>query len=243
MRIDRTLVKFSPARHRTADWCRRHLHFRRADWDLTLFSDECRFNLSHAEGRKRVYRHRGERFADACIIKRDFFEVWGGIKGGNKTRLIVINGNINAQTYINDVIALEALPFIQFHGPNVTFMHDNACPHSAAITWQFLATNNVNVLDWPAKSPDLNPIEPVWDELGRRVRRNHAIHTVNDLAVSLQAEWANLPTTFIQHYVNSITACATVSQRAQMVDKCLFLLVDTLQMNLNQSCYAIRFLT
>ena len=81
--------------------------------------------------------------------------------GDNKTRLIVINGNINAQTYINDVIAVEALPFIQFHGPNVTFTHDNALAHSAAITRQFLATNNVNVLDLPANSPDFNPIEQV----------------------------------------------------------------------------------
>ena len=76
---------------------------------------------------------------------------------------------------------------------------------------QFLATNNVNVLDWPANSPDLNPIEQVWDESGRRVRRNHAIHTVNDLAAALQAEWANLPAPFIQRYVNSmrrrVTAC------------------------------------
>ena len=54
-------------RHRTArrDRCRRHLHFRRADWDLILFSDECRFNLSHADGRERVYCRREERFADA----------------------------------------------------------------------------------------------------------------------------------------------------------------------------------
>ena len=54
--------------------------------------------------------------------------------GGNKIRLIVINGNINAHTYINDVLSVEAVPFIQFHGPNVTFMHDNGRPHSAAIT-------------------------------------------------------------------------------------------------------------
>ena len=81
------------------------------------------------------------------------------------------------------------------------------------ITWQFLATNtsSVNVLDWPADSPDLNPIEQVWDELGRRVRRNHAIHTVNDLAEALQAEWASLPAPFIKRYIYSmphrITAC------------------------------------
>ena len=41
-------------RHRTArrDWCRCHLHFRRADWDLILFSDNCRFNVSHADPRE-----------------------------------------------------------------------------------------------------------------------------------------------------------------------------------------------
>ena len=59
--------------------------------------------------------------------------------------------------------------------------------------------------------PNLNPIEQVWDDFGRRVRRNHAIHTANDLAAALQAEWANLPAPFIQRYVNNmrrrITAC------------------------------------
>ena len=77
-------------------------------------------------------------------------------------------------------------------------------PHSAEITRQFLATNNVNVLDWPANNLDLNPMGQVWDELRRRVRRNHAIHTVNDLAAALQAEWANLPAPFILRYVNSM---------------------------------------
>ena len=99
---------------------------------------------------------------------------------------------------------METLPFIQFHGPNVTFMHDNARPHSAAITRQFLATSGVNVLDWPANSHDLNPIEQVWEELGRSVQKNHAIQTVYDLATNLQAEWTNLPEPFIQRYVNSM---------------------------------------
>ena len=183
-------------RHLTArrDCCR-HLHSRRAD--------------------ERIYRRRGERFADACINEWDRFGggsvlVWGRIMGGNKTRSIVINGNINAQTYINDVLPVEALPFIQFHGLNVAFMHDNTRPHSSAITRHSFSTNAVNVLDWSANSPVLNPIEQVWDELGRRVRINHA-HTVNDFAAALQAKWAILPAPFIQRYVNSmhrrITAC------------------------------------
>ena len=60
-------------------------------------------------------------------------------------------------------------------------------------------------------SPNPNPIEQVWDELGRLVRKNHAIHTVNALATALQAEWVNSPAPFIQRYVDSmhrrITAC------------------------------------
>ena len=201
-------------RHRTAkrDWCRRHLHLRRADWDLILFSDECRFNLSYTDGRESLSAS-GREFCRCGVIERYRFRggsflVWGGTMGGNKIRLNVINGNINAQTYINDVLAVEAVPFIKFHGPNVTFISDNDRPHSAAITRQFLATNrwvsvalthrnNVNVLDWPANSSDLNPIEHVWDELGHRVRNTHAIHTVNGLAAALQAEYTNLPAPFI----------------------------------------------
>ena len=74
---------------------------------------------------------------------------------------------------------------------------------------QFLVTNNVNVLDWPVNCPNLNPIEQVWDELGCCAQRNHAIHTVNDLAAALQAEWANLSAPFIQCYINSMQCCVT----------------------------------
>lgn len=198
-------------RHRAArrDWCRRHRRFRRAEWRSVLFSDESRFNLSHADGRERVYRRRGERYADACVIERDRFGggsvlVWGGIMNDQKTRLIVIHGNINAQTYVNNVLQAEVLPFIQRNGHNVTLMHDNARPHTAALTRRFLANNNVNVLDWPAISPDLNPIEHIWDELGRRVRTHYVINTVHDLSAALQAEWNNLPAHYIQRYVDSM---------------------------------------
>ena len=56
---------------------------------------------------------------------------------GHKTRLIVIAGNINAQTYVNNVLQPEVVPFVQRHGPNVTLMHDNARPHTAALTRRF----------------------------------------------------------------------------------------------------------
>jgi len=47
--------------------------------------------------------------------------------------------------------------------------HDKARPRVARITREYLQAHNVNTLSWPALSPDLYPIEHIWDELGRRV--------------------------------------------------------------------------
>ena len=77
------------ARHRAArlQWAQRHFRWGgRQLWARVLFSDESRFNLSHHDGRIRVFRRRGERFADNCLIERDRFGggsvmVWGGIMG------------------------------------------------------------------------------------------------------------------------------------------------------------------
>lgn len=205
------------ARHRAARlvWARRHLHWTRNDWNNVIFSDESRFTVSHADGRMRVYRRKNERFAHCCIRERDRFGggsvmVWGGILGNAKTDLVIVQGNLNAQRYI-DLLNTNLLPFLRNHGQGITFQHDNARPHTARITTQFLVQNNVNVLPWPAVSPDLNPIEHIWDELGRNVRSNHRINNVNDLRQALQLEWQAIPNGVIRRYVNSmrrrIVAC------------------------------------
>ena len=128
-------------RHRDArlQWSRRHLRWRRVDWNNVLFSDEARFNLSHADGRIRVYRRTGERYADCCVIQRDRFGggsvmVWGGICGGRKNRLLVLDGNLNAQRYINEVLVPEVIPFLLQNGPNLIFQQDNARPHVARLS-------------------------------------------------------------------------------------------------------------
>ena len=188
-------------RHRAArlQWAKRHFRWGRQQWPRVLFSDEPRFNLSHHDGRIRVFRRRGERFADNCLIERDRFGggsvmVWDGIMGRRKTNLIVVQGNLNAQGYINQILQPEA----------AILMHDNARPYVARICRQFLNRNNVNVLPWPAVSPDMNPIEHIWDYLGRKVRARGNVHNLSDLENALIQEWNNIPNVVIRRFVRSM---------------------------------------
>ena len=198
------------ARHRAVrlQWAQRHFRWGRQQWARILFSDDSRFNLSHYDGRIRVFRRRGTRFADNCLIERDRFGdwsvmVWGGIMGRRKTNLIVVQGNLKAQGYINQILQLEAVPFLQRHGP-VILTHDNARPHVARICRQFLNRNNVNVLPWPAVSPDMNPTEHIRDYLGRKVRDRGNVHNLRDLKNALIQEWNNIPNVVIRRYVRSM---------------------------------------
>ena len=129
--------------------------------------------------------------------------VWGGIMGRRKTNLTVVQVNLNDQGYINKILQPDAVPFLQKYGPAI-LMHDNARPHEARTCRQFLNRNNVNVLPWPAVSLGMNPIEHIWDYLGRKVRARGNVHNLRDLENSLIQEWNNIPIVVIRRYVRSM---------------------------------------
>ena len=120
-----------------------------------------------------------------------------------KTNLIVVQGNLNAQGYVNHILQPEAVPSLQRHGPAI-LMHDNARPHVARICRQFLNRNNINMLPWPAVSSDMNPIEHIWDFLDRKVSARGNVHNHRDLENALIQEWNNIPNIVIRCYVRSM---------------------------------------
>jgi len=197
-------------RHRRARmlFSARHLRWNRMHWGRVVFTDESRFRLSHSDGRARVYRRKGERYNDHNVLERDRFGggsvmVWGGIMGGRKTDLVVVNGNLNAQGYVDQILRPVLVPFLAQNGPAI-LMHDNARPHTARLTRQFLRQNAIDTLEWPAMSPDMNPIEHLWDELGRRVRARGQLHNLQQLSAALVEEWRRLPNAVVVKYVRSM---------------------------------------
>ena len=108
----------------------------------------------------------GERYADACVIEADRFRggsvmVWGGISHNGKTQLVTVNGTLNVQKYRDDILATVVLSFMQAVNGVTILQQDNARPHTAHATTQFLTANNVNGMEWPSVSPDLSPIEHI----------------------------------------------------------------------------------
>ena len=96
--------------------------------------------------------------------------VWAAINHTFKSELVVVNGNLTARQYIDQILPPVVVPM--FHPcPGLTFLQDNARPHATRLTRDFLANNYVNTLPFPAYSPDCKPIKHMWDVLVRRLRK------------------------------------------------------------------------
>ena len=91
------------------NWARAHLRWIRRQWGSVLFTDESKFNVQNCDGRYRVYRERGQRFTENYVQKRNrggggSVHVLAGITQFNKTNLVILNGNVNARRYIDNVL-------------------------------------------------------------------------------------------------------------------------------------------
>ncbi|GFU61848.1 transposable element Tcb2 transposase [Trichonephila clavipes] len=91
------------------------------------------------------------------------------------------------------------------YGSAVPFHGDNAPCHHTVAAEQLLEREDIERMDWPARSPDLNPIEYVWDFLGRRLAaRTFPPVTIRELRLALQDEWAAMPQQLIDTLILSM---------------------------------------
>ncbi len=195
-------------RRNQLEWANAHIGWRLALWRGVHFTDESRFSLYRADGRQRVWHRAGERFADVNAVDRvahggGGVMVWTDVCYRQRTQVHFIDGILNAQRYRDEILWPIVLPFI--HNYHLMLQHDKARPHDAMICAQFLEAVNIPVLAWPAYSPDMSPIEHVWDALDRRIRQRVPVPAnIQQLHTAIEEEWTNIPQATINNLINSM---------------------------------------
>ncbi|GFX63180.1 transposable element Tcb2 transposase [Trichonephila clavipes] len=199
--------------HRTArlQWCREHHNWTEQDWACVLFSDESRFSLSSDCRRQLIWRESGTAYRPENIQEKDLYPtcsimVWTGIMINGRMRLhVVANGTMTGQRYIDEVLLPHVRLFRGAVGDKFVFMDDNATCHRTLAVQDCLDSEGIQCLVWPARSPDLNPIENVWDALGMQVAgRNYPPTNKNTLIRALTEEWDKLPQQLLDNVVQSM---------------------------------------
>ena len=161
------------------------------------------------DGRARVRRRRGERRDPQFDVERHDHHtvglmVWGAIAYGSRTPLDFIRGNMTALRYIHEVVEPHVLPYLETI-ENPIFQQDNARPHVARVTLDFMDQHDINRLPWPPRSPDLSPIEHVWDILGRRLLNlQQPPRTLAALRHELEVGWNEIPQEDIDHLIRTM---------------------------------------
>lgn len=185
-------------------WARGKRYWRvEGEWNRVIFSDECKIVIGQ-NNRVYVSRRPGEEYRPECLcpgtVPRVSLMVWACICWNGVGTITLVNGNINAERYIQ-IVDTNLWPVVARHFPENNFIYqdDNAPVHRARIVKEYKRTNNIPGIVWPAQSPDANIIENCWllvkNTLRKRVSR---IQRVADLEREVKDIWINIPVRYIR---------------------------------------------
>lgn len=168
-------------------------------WKKVIFIDEIKFNIYHSDGKQqRVWRKQNEALKRKNIapsVKHGGGNVmvWGAVGYHGVVNMEFIQETMNQHIYINILKRnlAESARKNQCER-DFYFYQDNDPKHKAWNTKMWLLYNCPHVIETPPQSPDLSPIEHLWEHLDRKVRINQTVSNKSTLMNAISTEWERI---------------------------------------------------
>jgi hypothetical protein len=176
-------------------------------WKTVIFSDEKKFNLDGPDGLHHYWHdiRKEPKILSNRVQGGGSVMVWAAFGFGGQTEIIFIDTRMDSKTY-QELLRDNLLPFAaNIGGQEWVFQQDNAPIHASNSTKKWFNDHQIRVLEWPSRSPDVNPIENLWGIIVREVYKNgQQYESVQDLKTAIKRVWDRISEEIRQKLVESM---------------------------------------
>lgn len=187
------------------------------EWARIIWSDEAYVCIGDNKGDVYVTRAAGEEYDENCVVptfKQSSIRVmvWGCIMKDNKGPMVVLEypggkgGGMNAERYREQVLDKVLYDYYVEKTEEkgwVLFQQDGAPSHKGSRSW--FTRNSVELFPHPPSSPDLSPIEPLWNTFKKNIRsRPHQPTSLNELKLAAREAWDALTSADINRHIDAM---------------------------------------
>lgn len=211
VKIKKPLLRLRHVRDRFA-FAKRHQYWSVDDWKRVIWSDETKINRFGSDGRKWCWKTPTGGLQSRHVSKTvkhggGSIMIWGCMTASGPGFMTKIDGGLDSELYcrILDDELRKTIDWYKLNRGKLIFQHDNDPKHTAKRTKEWIRNNHLQTLEWPAQSPDLNPIENLWNLLKRKLASYERAPTgVLDLWERVQVEWDKITREDCLHLIESM---------------------------------------
>ena len=196
------------------EWFIENVKFYLEEWQSIIFSDEKKFNLDGIDGNAYYWhslRHDERMFSTrqhgggSVMICACFFYF-------GRSSIAFLDGRQDSECYVR-TMENYLLPMAHTcHDDTWIYQQDDATIHTSKLTISWFNYKKVASLKWPARSPDLNPIENLWGILSNKVYANNRVfNTMQELKDAIETCWHDIPLKCLRMLIGGMpNRCGTV---------------------------------